>query len=88
MRADEPRSFGDPKLVDVADEAQVRTLAQRYAVEPHEIVQAVQEAGPHLTAVELWLGCASLEPSCSSEAAEPANLPDQPPGCRSWRARP
>jgi hypothetical protein len=60
MRPDEPRSFADSRLINIEDESQVLALAERYEVAPDELVEAVAQVGPNLTAVEIWLGCASV----------------------------
>jgi hypothetical protein len=55
MRPDEVRSFDSPALIDVADEAQLRAVAEQLDASPEDVAEAVERVGPNLTAVELWL---------------------------------
>lgn len=55
MRPNEPRTFDEPRTIDVDDPARLHAEAQRYEVAPEELAEVVAEVGPNRTAVELKL---------------------------------
>jgi hypothetical protein len=54
MRPDEDRSF-EPRTIDPADPEILAAEAERYQVEPEDVIRAVEAVGPNRVAVELWL---------------------------------
>ena len=56
MGPDEDRSFEPPAMIDLQDDGQVTYWAERLQATPDEINEAVQNVGPHRTAVAIWLG--------------------------------
>jgi hypothetical protein len=60
MRGPEPRSFAEVRELDPDDPVMVEAFAVHCRVEPDEVTAAIEQVGPNRTAVEIWLGCASL----------------------------
>jgi hypothetical protein len=56
MRPDPDRSFDPPSVIDLKDQRQVDYWADRLQATPDEITEAVENVGPHRTAVAIWLG--------------------------------
>ena len=60
MRPIERRSFEEVRELDARDPELIEAFAVAYGLQPEEVATAIEQVGPNRTAVEIWLGCASL----------------------------
>lgn len=55
MRPQEPRTIDPHELIDPADEAKIKALAEQLEVTPADIVDAVDKVGAHPVALAIFL---------------------------------